>query len=351
MRVLSVVGARPQFVKLSPVHRALSGQGVEHLVIHTGQHYDSKLSDIFFEEFNIPAPTANLAIGSHSHAVQTAKIIESLEPHIVSQKPDWVLCYGDTNSTLACAVVCSKLPFKMAHIEAGLRSKNTFMPEEHNRILTDHCSDLLLAPTDNAMQHLQNEGLSKRSHLVGDVMIDVLNAAKKSVSDDVQSAEEINVPKGRFYLTTIHRQENTDIPDRLTEIIDALSGLPLPTYIPSHPRLIKKCKEFNIDLNKGSLCSIDPLSYSELVSAVMKAEHIITDSGGLQKEAFHLGTPCTTVRTETEWVETLTGQWNTLVEPKGITDAISRPRPSTERGYPFGKGNAADNIAKLLLKL
>ena len=351
MRILSVVGARPQFVKLAPVHRALSDQGVEHLVVHTGQHYDSKLSDIFFEEFNIPAPIANLAIGSHSHAVQTAKIIENLEPHIVSQKPDWVLCYGDTNSTLACAVVCSKLPFKMAHIEAGLRSKNTFMPEEHNRILTDHCSDLLLAPTDNAMQHLQNEGLSERSHLVGDVMIDVLNTAKESVSDDGRSSEEINVPQGQFYLATIHRQENTDIEDRLREIIDSLSELDSPTYIPSHPRLVKRCKEFNIELNSGSLRSIDPLSYRELVAAVMKAEHIITDSGGLQKESYHLGTPCTTVRTETEWVETLAGEWNKLVEPKQITDAISRPHPSTERGYPFGKGDAADNIAKILLKL
>jgi len=351
MRILSVVGARPQFVKLAPVHKALSGKGVEHLVIHTGQHYDSKLSDIFFEEFNIPAPIANLTIGSHSHAVQTAKIIESLETHIVSQKPDWVLCYGDTNSTLACAVVCSKLPFKMAHIEAGLRSKNTFMPEEHNRILTDHCSDLLFAPTDNAMQHLKSEGLSERSHLVGDVMIDVLNTAKETVSGQGSSSEEVNVQEGEFYLATIHRQENTDIDYRLREIIGALSELDLPTYIPSHPRLIKRCKEFDIEINNGSLRSIDPLSYRELVATVMKAEHVITDSGGLQKESFHLGTPCTTVRTETEWVETLTGEWNKLVEPRQIIDAISRPRPSTERGFPFGLGDAADNIAKLLLRL
>jgi len=351
MRILSVVGARPQFVKLAPVHKALSGKGVEHLVIHTGQHYDSKLSDIFFEEFNIPTPIANLSIGSHSHAAQTAKIIESLETHIVSQKPDWVLCYGDTNSTLACAVVCSKLPFKMAHIEAGLRSKNTFMPEEHNRILTDHCSDLLFAPTDNAMQHLKSEGLSERSHLVGDVMIDVLNTAKETVSGQGSSSEEVNVQEGEFYLATIHRQENTDIDYRLREIIGALSELDLPTYIPSHPRLIKRCKEFDIEINNGSLRSIDPLSYRELVATVMKAEHVITDSGGLQKESFHLGTPCTTVRTETEWVETLTGEWNKLVEPRQIIDAISRPRPSTERGFPFGLGDAADNIAKLLLRL
>ena len=180
-------------------------------------------------------------------------------------------------------------------------------------------------------------------------MIDVLNTAKESVSDD-SKLEEI-MCLGYFYLATIHRQENTDIEDRLREIIDALSELDSPTYIPSHPRLVKRCKEFNIELNSGSLRSIDPLSYRELVAAVMKAEHIITDSGGLQKESYHLGTPCTTVRTETEWVETLAGEWNKLVEPKQITDAISRPHPSTERGYPFGKGDAADNIAKILLKL
>tara|TARA_S200000501_G_C20865226_1_gene761590 strand:+ start:3324 stop:4379 length:1056 start_codon:yes stop_codon:yes gene_type:complete len=349
MRILSVVGARPQFVKLAPVDRALTEIGLEHLIVHTGQHYDSKLSDIFFDEFKIPDPVANLGIGSHSHAVQTAKIIERLEPHIIEHKPDWVLAYGDTNSTLACAVVCSKLPYKMAHIEAGLRSNNRAMPEEHNRILTDHCSDLLLAPTINAITNLQDEGLGHRSHLVGDVMIDVLNTVKESITKSSFNSHQGIQHDGKFYLATIHRQENTDDEERLRKIIDSLAELNLPTYIPSHPRLIKRCQDLNIRLDRGSLRSTDPLSYRELIATIMQADHVITDSGGLQKEAFHLRTLCTTVRPETEWVETLTGEWNRLVEPEHIAASVSRTRPNNKPGYPFGDGDAAKDIANLLM--
>ena len=349
MRIVSVVGARPQFVKLAPVHLSLTAQGVEHIVIHTGQHYDEQLSGNFFREFDIPQPNTNLNIGSHSHAVQTAKMIEGLEPTIMKSNPDWVVAYGDTNSTLACAIVCSKLPFRLAHIEAGLRSHNRLMPEELNRIITDHSSDILLAPTETAMQHLTNEGLENKSHLVGDVMIDILNKVRDSLNGKCESVSSMAGLEGEYNLATIHRQENTDNETRLREIINALASLEQTTYIPSHPRLVARCSQFNIALNTGNLSPINPLTYRELVASVMQSQHVITDSGGLQKETFHLGTPCTTVRPETEWPETLYGGWNILTEPADIQQSVNRTEPNQERKSPYGTGNASNLITELLL--
>jgi UDP-N-acetylglucosamine 2-epimerase (non-hydrolysing) len=349
MRVVSVVGARPQFIKLAPVHLALTRQGVEHIIIHTGQHYDEKLSGIFFKEFNIPQPNTNLDIGSHSHAIQTAKMIEGLEPRINDAKPDWVVAYGDTNSTLACAIVCSKLPYRLAHIEAGLRSRNRLMPEELNRIITDHASDILLAPTETAMQHLKREGLQAKSHLVGDVMIDILNKVRDSVEGESELISSNLGLKGEFNLATIHRQENTDNESRLREIIKNLADLELPTYIPSHPRLVNRCEQFDIALDNGNLSPINPLSYRELVASVIQSQHVITDSGGLQKETFHLETPCTTVRPETEWPETLIGEWNTLTEPNNIQLSVNRTKPTQKRGSPYGGGDASELITNKLL--
>lgn len=346
--VVSVVGARPQFVKLAPVHKSLITNGFEHRIIHTGQHYDAKLSDVFFQEFGIPEPDISLGIGSHSHATQTARIMIGLEESLIDLNPDWVLAYGDTNSTLACAIACSKLPFRLAHIEAGLRSNNKEMPEEHNRILTDHCSDLLLAPTHAAMEFLREENLGSKSHLVGDVMIDILNLVKSSIEKEGDNLPLSIDPSEEYILATIHRQENTDYKDRLQEIVSSLQNLRLPTFIPSHPRLVKKCEEFGITLAKGNLNPVDPLSYRELITVALSSDHIVTDSGGLQKEAFHLGTPCTTVRTETEWPETLSGEWNRLAEPSKIAESILRQAPNTNRGTPFGNGDAANNISQLL---
>ena len=209
-------------------------------------------------------------------------MIEALEPQITDLTPDWVIAYGDTNSTLACAIVCSKLPFRLAHIEAGLRSDNRNMPEEHNRIITDHSSDILLAPSETAMQNLKSEGLQSRSHFVGDVMIDILEKVKNSLNGQYESISSTAGLKGEFNIATIHRQENTDNRARLQEIINHIANLETLTYIPAHPRLVKCCKQYGIDLNIGNLSPINPLSYPELVASIIRSQHVITDSGGLQ---------------------------------------------------------------------
>jgi len=348
VRIVSVVGARPQFVKLAPVHLSLTRLNVDHIIIHTGQHYDEQLSDIFFEQLAIPTPDINLHIGSETHALQTAKMIEALEPKVNDLAPDWVIAYGDTNSTLACAIVCSKLPFRLAHIEAGLRSDNRSMPEEHNRIITDHSSDVLLAPSATAMENLKFEGLQSRSHFVGDVMIDILTRVRKSLNGEYESLSSTTGLNGKFNIATIHRQENTDSKSRLQQIINNIANLDTPTYVPAHPRLIKRCKEFSIDLNIGNLSAINPLSYRELLASIIRSQHVITDSGGLQKETYYLGVPCTTIRTETEWPETLIGKWNALAEPEDIGDLVHRPQPTEERGSPYGVGNASEAITNIL---
>jgi len=348
VRIVSVVGARPQFVKLAPVHLSLTRHDVDHIIIHTGQHYDEQLSDVFFKQLALPAPAINLHIGSQTHALQTAKMIEALEPQITDLAPDWVIAYGDTNSTLACAIVCSKLPFRLAHIEAGLRSNNRNMPEEHNRIITDHSSDVLLAPSETAMQNLKSEGLQSRSHFAGDVMIDILSKVSDSLNGQHESISSSAGLNGKFNIATIHRQENTDSKARLQQIINHIGNLETPTYIPAHPRLIKCCEQYSINLNSGNLSPINPLGYRELVASIIQSQHVITDSGGLQKEAHYLGTPCTTIRTETEWPETLLGNWNALTEPEDIGDLVHRPQPTEERGYPYGVGNASDAITNIL---
>ena len=349
MRVLSVVGARPQFIKLAPMDKALVENGIEHCVIHTGQHYDHRMSDIFFSEFGIPDPNINLEVGSSSHAVQTARMMEGLEEHVSKLSPDWVLAYGDTNSTLAAALVCVKLEIPIAHIEAGLRSHNRSMPEEHNRVVTDHCSDLLFAPTETAMNFLQREGLSERSVMVGDVMIDILKVVEASLVDNPIDVAQTTGGIEPFVLATIHRQENTDNDRRLETILKSLSEFDTRVIIAAHPRLVDRCARFGIDLTQGSLKPIEPLTYRELVATTVQAEAIVTDSGGLQKEAYFLGTPCSTVRFETEWPETLNGNWNMLVRDlSDMTNVIGRPKPTAERGSPFGNGYAAKRIVSIL---
>ena len=349
MRVVSVVGARPQFVKLAPMDNALAENEIEHYVIHTGQHYDRRMSDIFFDEFGIPEPDINLEVGSSSHAIQTARMMEGLEEHVRKFSPDWVLAYGDTNSTLAAALVCVKLEIPIAHIEAGLRSHNRSMPEEHNRVITDHCSDLLFAPTENAMKFLEQEGLGERSVMVGDVMIDILKVVEASLVDNPIDVSQITGGETPFALATIHRQENTDNDHRLEKILKSLSEFDMRVIIAAHPRLVDRCAKFGIDLSRGSLKPIEPLTYRELVATSLQAEAIVTDSGGLQKEAYFLGTPCSTVRFETEWPETLNGNWNMLVKDlSDIEHIVGRPKPTAERGSPFGNGYAAKRIVSVL---
>ena len=349
MRILSVVGARPQFVKLAPVSHALEGRA-EHIVVHTGQHYDDLMSDVFFRDLGIPEPDANLAVGSGSHGAMTGAMLEGLEPLFEKYRPDWVLTYGDTNSTLAAAVAAVKLHLPVAHLEAGLRSFNKRMPEEHNRVLTDHASDLLLAPTEVAMGHLADEGLASRSVLVGDVMTDVLFATRDRLAEDGIGIPD-GVAEGDYYVATLHRPDNTDDPARLGGILDQLAALPHPVLLLVHPRLAQKAKEHGIALEAGVLRPIDPLAYPQLVAAVAGSRGVVTDSGGLQKEAFLLRVACTTIRPETEWVETVELGWNVLVDADltVLADTVGRAAPKPTDAAPYGDGHAADRVADALL--
>ncbi|MCI0158207.1 UDP-N-acetylglucosamine 2-epimerase (non-hydrolyzing) [Leifsonia shinshuensis] len=347
MRILSVVGARPQFVKLAPIARAFDGH-VEHIVIHTGQHYDELMSDVFFRDLGIPAPDVNLAIGSGRHGAQTGAMLAALEPELERYAPDWVLVYGDTNSTLAAAVAAVKLHLPLAHLEAGLRSFNRRMPEEHNRVLTDHAADLLLAPTEVALEHLEEEGLGSRSVLVGDVMTDVLFRVRDSVR--TASTPFDGLEPGGYHVATLHRPDNTDRPERLAAIVDQLSGLTRPVVLLAHPRLRAAADAAGIALDRGSIVVHDPLAYPDLVTAVMNSAGVVTDSGGLQKEAFLLRIPCTTVRSETEWVETVDLGWNVLVDSdlSQLRSAVERPRPEDTSAAPYGDGHAAERVLEAL---
>jgi UDP-N-acetylglucosamine 2-epimerase (non-hydrolysing) len=352
VKVLSVVGARPQFVKLAPIDHAASAAGVEHIIVHTGQHYDPMLSDVFFEDLGIHAPDEHLGVGSGSHGAQTGAILAALDEIYLKHQPDWVLAYGDTNSTLASAVSAVKLHIPLAHLEAGLRSFNRRMPEEHNRVLTDHAADLLLAPTQVAMDHLASEGLAERSVLVGDVMTDVLFKTRDELgSEPSRLLKEENLVPGGYYVATIHRAESTDDSAKLRGIIEALASLDLPVVLLAHPRLVAKTAEAGIDMNLGNLRVRPPLAYPELLAAVMSSRGVVTDSGGLQKEAFLLRVPCTTVRTETEWVETVELGWNTLANTQDeIVAALKKPAPAPTEATPYGDGNAAGRVIQTLLE-
>lgn len=351
MKILSVVGARPQFVKLAPIAKAMQKQGVEHIIVHTGQHYDPMLSDVFFRDLGIPSPDEHLGIGSGNHGEQTGKMLIAIEPVLQKYQPDWVLVYGDTNSTLAAAVAAVKLHLPLAHLEAGLRSFNRRMPEEHNRVLTDHAADLLLAPTAVAAEHLRNEGLAERTVVVGDVMTDVVLQVKAQVKDKPSPImEEFGFSEGAYRLATIHRPDNTDDKARLEQILDSLADLDLPTVILAHPRLVAKCKEHGIELGRRNLLAHRPLAYPELVASALRSAGVVTDSGGLQKEAFLLGTMCTTVRPETEWVETVELGWNQLVEPGDtLVKAAQRPHAKATDKTPYGDGKAAEAVVDTLL--
>jgi UDP-N-acetylglucosamine 2-epimerase (non-hydrolysing) len=349
MKILSVVGARPQFVKLAPIHHALIAAGHRHIIVHTGQHYDRDMSEVFFEDLGIPQPDENLSVGSASHGRQTAAMLGPLEESFLRHKPDWVLVYGDTNSTLAASLAAVKISQRLAHLEAGLRSFNRRMPEEHNRVLTDHAADLLLAPTDVAAQHLANEGLSDRTVVVGDVMTDICLATQDRIKDRPPQMPDNWLKKEQYIISTIHRQENTDDPNRLRQILGYLAASTVQVRLLAHPRLKAKAQEFGIQLAEGAIAVFDPLSYPQLVHAVVNAQGVVTDSGGLQKEAFLLQTPCVTLRTETEWVETVALGWNVL-DPQCafvIHDIFNKTYAESAE-HPFGMGTAARNVVQAL---
>jgi UDP-N-acetylglucosamine 2-epimerase len=348
--VLTVVGARPQFVKAAPLSRALRRRVRERLV-HTGQHYDREMSDAFFEELRIPRPDRHLGVGSGSHGHMTGLMLERLEAAMRELAPDVVLVYGDTNSTLAGALAAAKLCIPVAHVEAGLRSFDPNMPEEINRRLTDHLSRLLLCPTRAAVANLRREGIRRGVHLVGDVMMD---AVLQNLARAEAAPHDLPAPNG-FYLATLHRQENTDDPARLRAILGALSRLPYPVLLPLHPRTRERLRRHRVRPS-GAVRLRPPASYLEMLLLMRRARVVLTDSGGVQKEAFILGTPCVTLRDRTEWLETLAGGRNRLAgaSPSRIAAAcaaaerLRRRRPS---GRAYGGGIASERIAALVAAL
>jgi len=344
MRIVSIVGTRPQFVKLAPI--AWQAEGMcEHLIVNTGQHYDPLLSELFFSELNIPNPIENLFSGSGTHSEQTARMLIGLEKVLEKLKPDRVLVYGDTNTTLAAALCASKMNITVGHIEAGLRSFNAKMPEEINRIISDHISNILFAPTKNAMSNLEREGLGAKSILVGDLMFELLHSfdAKLFTKDKSEKVKRI--------FCTIHRAENTDSPVRLSSIIDSLAKSSIPIDLFAHPRLVARAKEFGIDLNQGKIKVNDPVSYLSTVMLINKYIGVVTDSGGLQKEAYFLSVPCLTIREETEWPETMNNDWNRL-DP--YLNHISSNWWETTGAQPivseYGEGKTSVKILETLLK-
>lgn len=337
MRIVSIVGARPQFIKVAPIAWQAEGK-YDHLIIHTGQHYDPELSTNFFSELGIPEPVAKLYSGSGNHGAQTARILEGVEESLLSLKPDWVLVYGDTNSTIAAALAAAKLGIRIGHIEAGLRSFNRIMPEEINRVLVDHVSDLLFAPTIDSFQNLKNEGLEDRSLQVGDVMVETLNRIKQKVLG-------INFVQSKKLIATIHRAENTDNRERLNFIIERLAKSPVPVILYAHPRLINRAEHFGLSLQRGSIVVQKPQPYMNIIRGVLESVGVITDSGGLQKETYLLERPCLTIRTETEWVETLQDYWNQLdpsLELVGDT-WWENERPPIRKQF-YGSGTASLDI-------
>lgn len=359
LRIVSVVGARPQFVKLGPVARAVAAAGHEHITVHTGQHHDEAMSASFFREFELPGPAHSLTLTGEGHGAQTGEMLAGLDPVLLDLSPDWVVVYGDTNSTLAGAISAAKLHLPVAHVEAGLRSFNRRMPEELNRVAVDHVSDLLLAPSAGAAAHLAAEGLAARTELVGDVMVDALFETRARAAGGVggpvaaalgASARDDVSP---YVVATVHRAESTDDPDVLRSIVTALAALPLPVVLAVHPRLRRRAADQGLPLTGGSLRPVPPLSYGDLVAAVAGSSGVVTDSGGLQKEAFLLGVPVTTFRTETEWVETVELGWNVLVPPAGniaaaLAAAVTRPVPEPATAQPYGSRGAARRIVRAL---
>jgi UDP-N-acetylglucosamine 2-epimerase (non-hydrolysing) len=342
MKVLSVVGARPQFIKASTVSPALRKR-CDEILVHTGQHYDDRMSEIFFRELGIPEPDHNLNCGSGSHGGQTAKILSRLEKLMLAERPDFVLTYGDTNSTLAGALCAAKMHVRTGHVEAGLRSFNRTMPEELNRVVADHVSDRLFCPTRRAEENLRCEGITSGVHLVGDVMFD--SALRHSGGDAALKA--LGLRRGRYALLTVHRPANADVETNLKAILNALSGI--DTIFPAHPRTVKMMGRFRIR-PPASVRVVEPQGYADMLQLAKGADAVLTDSGGLQKEAYFLGTRCITLREETEWLETVEAGWNVLVgaDARKIRRALDAFRPKGRRGREFGDGKAADKIAKLV---
>jgi UDP-GlcNAc3NAcA epimerase len=355
LKVLTVVGARPQFIKAAPVSRALRDAGHTEFLVHTGQHYDQQMSSVFFEEMQIPEPDINLEVGSGSHAQQTGQMLVKLEEVMQRHGPDCVLVYGDTNSTLAGALAACKLQVPLAHVEAGLRSFNREMPEEHNRVLADHCSDVLFCPTQTAVKNLAREGIKKGVHLVGDTMFDAVLQFAEIAEERSTILERLKLKSKTFLLATVHRAYNTDVPENLRSLLSSFAEIGETVVFPVHPRTRQKINEldgtFAGQHGRSDVRMIEPVGYLDMLTLEKHARLILTDSGGMQKEAFFFGVPCVTLRPETEWSETVEAGWNIIagVEPGEIKRAVTKSDwPAEPPAQAFGDGRAAQKIVALL---
>jgi len=346
--IVSIVGARPQFIKSAPVSRVLSAH-FRTLLIHTGQHYDYGMSDIFFDEMQIHPPDFNLGVGGGSHGEQTGRMLIELEKVLAEVMPHYVLVYGDTNSTLAGALASAKAGIPLAHVEAGLRSYNRTMPEEVNRVLTDHVSTLLFCPTDTAVENLTKEGIVNGVYRVGDVMYDALLHNLAIARARSQVLDRLSLKKGEYALATVHRAANTDNAERMRSILDGLSALTMQIVFPVHPRTRKMIQEWGLAAN-SNVFFIEPQGYFDILMLQENADCILTDSGGMQKEAYLLGVRCITLREETEWVETVASGWNYLagVDRQAIRTAFETWHPQGERPLLYGDGQAAEQICEIL---
>jgi len=349
LKLVSVVGARPQFIKAAVLSAALRREFVE-VLVHTGQHYDDLMSDVFFRELGLPQPDANLGVGSASHAVQTARMLERLEAVYVRESPDLVLVYGDTNSTLAGALAASKLGIPVAHVEAGFRSYERDLPEETNRVLTDHVASYLFCATAQAVECLRREGIEDGVHEVGDLMYDsMLTALPRARAGEAEVLSRHGVEPGAYYLATVHRAASTDDTATLSALFDAFSRLDMPVVLPLHPRTRAAMAFAKVEAPTNVRIS-DPVSYIEMLALERNARAILTDSGGVRREAYFLGIPCVTLRTESEWPETLATGWDVLAGANVdlIVSAAQRPRPEAPPPPLFGDGHAADRIVEIL---
>lgn len=349
MKIATVIGARPQFIKAAAVSRVLRTQHQE-ILIHTGQHYDANMSEIFFEELHIPRPDYNLGIGSGRHGAQTGAILEQVEEVLITEKPDALMVYGDTNSTLAGALAASKLHIPVIHIEAGLRSFNRRMPEEINRVLTDHLSSWLFCPTETAVKNLTAEGITAGVYKNGDVMYDAFLYNLELAKEKSNILQTVGLTSKSFVLCTIHRAENTDDPTRLTQILKAVSQISLPVVLPLHPRTRKIVQELGLNSLLEKVKVIEPVGYLDMITLEAHALKLVTDSGGVQKEAYFAGVPCITMRDETEWVETVEVGWNRLTgaDEGKILEAVESFTPPEDRPSIFGEGNAAEQFVTAL---
>jgi UDP-GlcNAc3NAcA epimerase len=344
VRIVTIVGNRPQFVKAAAVSRLLR-ENAEELLVHTGQHYDDELSQVFFEELGIPAPDRELGAGSGSNTEQTARILAALEPVLAELRPRLALVYGDTNSTLAGALAAAQAGIPVGHVEAGMRSFDRTMPEELNRVLTDHASELLLCSTQTAVDNLAREGVGGEAHLVGDVMADVSLAFRGIAAERSTIVTDLGLEPGAYLAVTAHRAGNVDRPDRLEALVALLEALPGPVVFPVHPRTRARLEAAGLLDRLDGLTLVPPLGYLDFLELARHARAILTDSGGVQKEAYLLGVPCVTLRDTTEWVETVDAGWNVLVDlDRDAALAALERTPPPQRPELYGGGHAAERV-------